>query len=133
MESTSAPIIKVVTQRGGGDCGICCLAMFLGVTYEDALAAAVTQTKDRKLHRRGMWDSQIIRTAKVLGVALHKQRRWDMETADGILCLFTAKHEDHVVVLHNGMIFDTDGTVWEPELYLKASTYHPTHLLVKRK
>lgn len=38
---------------------------------------------------------------------------------------------DHVVVLKHGLFFDTDGSVWEPDLYLLNKKAKARTLLVR--
>ena len=127
----SAPLIRVVLTRGTqGDCTICALGTYLSLTYEDVLAAAARLAK--KAHREGMWTSQIISTAKRLGVKLIRKRTWKMDEAHGILTLTSQSDEyDHVVVLHDGLVFDSDGAVWEPYDYFACEQYKPTLLLTR--
>jgi hypothetical protein len=119
VNPSHSPMVRVVTQRGDGDCGICALAMFLDRSYEDVFAAAVTETHSQRLHHSGMWSKQIKLTAAALGVRLRQKRKWDMDTATGLIIL-SFKRSSHVALLKNGLIFDTDGYVWEPDAYCLA-------------
>ena len=124
------PVLRLVQQRGSHDCCIAALASYLGRDYEDVLAAAVAVQFDPKIHRKGMWMSQIERTSAALGHPLKRHRRWDWEASEGILCL-TGK-ADHVVILKAGLVFNSaDATIWEPDVYLSAEQYAPTLLLTR--
>lgn len=124
VQGDALPVIRIVIARAGGDCAVCCLAMILGCSYEDILAVAVDQTSDASIHFTGMWVSQIIKIAKVLGVSLHRRKKWNIDTGCGILSLRNSRtNEGHVVVLKSGMVFDVDGMVWEADTYLKNSKY----------
>ena len=125
------PIVRVVTSRSDGDCVIVALAMYLGLSYEDVLAAAA-DVIGPNVHHEGMWTKQIVKTAKTLGTGLTKKRKWDIETSNGILVLFNAKEDTHVVLLCQGMIIDCDGTIWEPDVYFSYSKYNPTLLLTHK-
>ena len=133
---TESPVLQIVLQRSQADCAIAVLASYLGKTYEDVLAAAATLQLDPKIHRRGMWTHQMEKTAEALGVRLRRHRKWDLDTSEGILCLFQGNKSgdvSHVVILKGGYIFDMDGgTVWEPDVYLSVERYKPT-LLVSRE
>lgn len=126
------PVIRIIVQRGDGDCGIASLASYLGMNYEDVLAAAVASTKDYKLHKNGMYNIQIVRIAKFLGITLHRRKRWDYEESCGILSLDMPGESGHVVVLKNGLIFDpADGCCWQPEAFLAHTRFVPYELLTQ--
>lgn len=129
--SDESPVIQIIQQRTDADCGIAVLAMYLGESYEDVLALA--SRVELGSHRLGMWIKHIEATAKLIGKPLRRRRKWDFETSEGILSLTHLTFEDdHVVVLKAGLIFDTDGTVWEPETYFATKQYKPTLLLEKK-
>lgn len=124
------PVLRVITQRGDNDCAIVVLAMYLGCTYEDVLGVAAQL--DSKIHKRGMWIRQMEAVAYALNIPLKRTRRWDIDTSSGILALNRTGNLAHVVVLRAGLIFDTDGTVWEPDVFFAVSKYKPTILLERR-
>lgn len=130
---SSVPVIKVITQRGHSDCGVACIGMYLGIPYEDSLAAAVSSTKDKHLHKRGMWTSMIVRTAAELNVKLKRRKKWDYEEASGILVLCNVKSgEWHVVVLKHNLLFDpADGCCWTPAGFFANSRYEARELLTQ--
>ena len=131
------PIVQIQVQRAEGDCAIVSLSMYLGLGYEDVLAAAV-QVTGRRAHRSGLFTRDMKRVAKQLGTTLTLHRVFDVETACGLLALrkSTAKgerqEEEHAVLLRAGLIFDTDGTVWEPETFLQHYKYRVLSLLAKK-
>lgn len=128
--SDALPVMRVVTARGIGDCGIACLAMMLGKSYEDVFAAAVAHTHDKIVHKHGMWVSQIMRVAKEMGVTLHRRKKWDLESSVGILGMTNRNTEEgHVVVLKEGYIIDVDGTIWAADVYFKNTAYVPECIL----
>lgn len=124
------PVVKLQTQRAPGDCGVCALAMLLGVSYEDVLGAAVKTTARSRVHHTGMFTRDMKRTAKKLGVQLSLRRAIDLEHDEGVLSLEGAS-DAHAVLLKAGLIFDGDGCVWEPETYMAATGYQPISLLVR--
>lgn len=113
-----APIIRVVTQRHGNDCSVACLAMLLGVSYENALVAIAQDEPDVCMN--GVWARHLYRAAKRLGYRLTRKRVVDLETDTGLLRVFNKKLS-HLVVLKQGLIFDTDACVYDADVYV--STY----------
>jgi ABC-type bacteriocin/lantibiotic exporter with double-glycine peptidase domain len=113
-----APILRVVLQRHSHDCGVACLAMLCGVSYENALVAIAQDQPN--VCAVGLWTAEIKKAAKRLGFRLTVKRRIDLETDTGILNMSSAKwHTDHVVILREGLIVETDGTLWEPDVFLR--------------
>lgn len=113
------PFLSVVIQRHGYDCGVACLAMLTGVSYEEALIA----TQLPKVMTTGMTTAQLRATAKRLGKTLTTKRAFDLEADTGILCVRSPKkwgHVDHLVVLKDGLAVDTDATIWDADVFLAA-------------
>jgi ABC-type bacteriocin/lantibiotic exporter with double-glycine peptidase domain len=124
-----APILKVIPQRHGADCGVACLAMICGVSYENALVAVAQEQPNVCV--QGVYLRELRGAAHRLGYSLKSRRRFDLETDTGILNLSSKKWKlEHLVVLREGLIFETDGTVWEAELYLKQHRANPGRLYV---
>lgn len=126
-----APILRIEIQRTEWDCGVATLAMLTGHTYEEVLitAAQVAPT----LLTAGMTWVQMKKVSKLLGFrALVKRKRAiDIENDIGILCVNSPKWKaDHVVVLREGLIIDTDGSLWEPQTFLSANSSKVQSLLV---
>lgn len=125
--------MKVLAQHGQGDCCIVALAMLTGLSYDDVLEAASSVL--RRPHRRGMFVSQLRRTADVLGLSLTTHRHFDPEHDTGILtvtCQTGRAHPDHVVLLRWGLIFDTaDCEVWEYEAFMAQYGATPKTLLTR--
>ena len=123
------PIVQVQVSRAMGDCAIVALSMYLGRSYEDVFAAAVSVTKNIIFHKTGMFWTQIHETAAVFGSTLHTRKvtkAHDLDTVCGLLGFkATALREQHVVFVKAGLIFEADGTVWEIETYLKHTKYKP--------
>jgi hypothetical protein len=131
----SLPFVNLVIQRGKADCGIASLAMLLGLQYEDVFAVAITK-KYPSPHHRGMYSRQIIATAKRLGTTLTLRRTWDLESSCGLLTVEkTDKQPDefaqHLVLLKFGLIFDTDGIVWECDDYFRQLGFRPVSIFVE--
>jgi len=129
------PFVTLVLQRQSGDCGLAALAMLLGCSYEDVLAAAVTRRRP-KPHVGGMYTREVTYLARKLGTPLVFKRTWDFESDCGLLTVekikvaTTDEYRQHLVLLKFGLLFDTDGTVWEPETYFAQHDFRPVSLLV---
>jgi hypothetical protein len=133
----SLPFVKIELQQGVADCGITALAMLLGRSYLDVLTAAITKKHPRP-HQAGMHTRQVQAVAKRLGVSLVLRRSWDLEASCGLLSVekMGAKPDEfnfHMVLLKFGLIFDTDGTVWEPDDYFQTEKFRPVSLLVEQE
>jgi hypothetical protein len=115
----SQPLVSMIPQRHVADCSVSCLAMFLGITYEDALLAYGGDVPN--ILRGGVWLSQIQRAAAKLGTPLKITRRWDVEEDEGIVHVRFKSGYGHVLVLRSGLFFNTMFDVWEPSDYLKAN------------
>lgn len=108
---SAAAVVRVVTQREANDCGLVALAMYLGASYEDVLRIAAVS--DSTQARSGLWGRTMVTIAQRLGHKLKRRKRIDLESDYGILRL-----PDHCAVLRNGLVIDTDGSIWEAETYL---------------
>lgn len=102
------PLVTLVGQRHDNDCGVACLAMYLGISYEDALIAFEGEATE--VMKKGVWWSQLKRAAAKHGVRMVIRRKWS-STDEGILEIKYRK-QWHVVVLRHGLIFDTNYKVW---------------------
>ena len=127
------PLLHVIPQRHSSDCAIACLAMFLGVRYEDVLVAVGKSVIDH-----GMTVKEVKDTAAKLKTPLQLRRHIDLDTDTGILGIQMPERrghvrQDHVVILHAGLVFDTDGTVWEVDDYLQATHAKAVSLLVRKE
>jgi len=121
----AGPLLRIILQRHSADCGIACLAMFLGKRYEDILIEVGEPVVDT-----GMTIKLMKQTAARLHMPLKMKRKIDLDGGTGILGVRFKDKREHVVVLHEGLIFDTDGTVWEVDDYFADGT-KPTSLLVR--
>ena len=111
-----APILKVIPQRHGADCGVACLAMLCGVSYENALVAVAQEQPNVCV--KGVYLRELRGAARRLGFTLKSKRTIDLETDTGILNLSSRKWKmEHLVVLREGLIVETDGTLYEAETY----------------
>lgn len=121
----SAPVNRIESRRQSHDCAIWSLSVYLGQPYERVCEKVAALFADRG--ESGLTRQQMQRTAKALGVALVIKRVPDLSDDYGMLIV-----EDHVVVLRNGLVFDTDSTVWDVDDWLRHNGYSCCALLVTR-
>ena len=123
-------VVRYQVSRGDADCALVALSIYLGVSYEDILGAAVTVTRSSSPHQRGLYTGEIKRIALCLGKRLRLRRAFDPDEDEGIFgFLHTARNEGHVAYGKRGLLWDVDGTVWELDAYLASTGYRPVSLL----
>ena len=110
------PLVCVVEQRHEADCAIAALAMLLCTSYEDALLAV----GDPSVLQSGTWFTQIVHAAARFDVTLKRRKVWDHTLHEGIARIVRRKGRAHAVVIRRGLLFDTNGTVWDPPQYLST-------------
>lgn len=124
-----APILKVIPQRHAADCGVATLAMICGVSYEDALVAVAAE--EPAVLTRGVHYKHLERAALRLGFRFRRRRRYDLDTDTGILNLSSTRLvADHLVVLKEGLIIETDGSLYDADVYFAHLKARPGILLV---
>lgn len=127
-----APILKIALQHTKTDCAIAVLAMLLGFDYGEVLL--VTAYVAPKVLTEGMSTKQIRAVAKRLGFSTTRKRGIDLLGDTGAL---TVSREDwptdHLVVLREGLIVETDGTLWDTDMFMASYRTEPKHLLVFEK
>lgn len=103
--------------------------MLCGVSYENALVA-VAQVRPN-VCVAGMFVSHMKAAARFLGYRLRGRGAFDIESATGILNLSSkAWRLDHVVVLREGLVIETDGTIYDADVYLAVTKAKPGTLLI---
>lgn len=92
------------------------MAMLFNETYELTLLNFGDEM------RTGTTFKQARQAAKLMGRVLQSKRKFDLEADTGILRLSGMKNRagDHVVVLREGLVIDTDATIWDVDVYLAA-------------
>jgi len=104
--------------------------MYLGKSYEDVLR--MVAVRDRPYQgRMGLRLREIEQMARALGTPLKRMRKYDLQTAHGILSL-----PQHVVLLRNGSVVDPEpggATMWDVDDFLHAYSMRPGVLLVSRE
>lgn len=99
--------MKLVQQRGEGDCGVAALAMLAEQSYEDAYLA-VTEIDPRR-GKSGLYVREIIAAARRLGLQLRPTRQYDLDDDDGILKIKSRRsprnpYDGHYVIVRHGLI-----------------------------
>lgn len=126
------PVISYQVSRGTADCAIVALSIYLQRSYEDVLSVAVPVTKSQAPHHRGLWTREIKLVAKRLGSPLTLRRSFDLSEDEGIAGFQTDKPDaDHVAFCKHGLVWETDGTIWEADYYCEQNGYKPVSLLVR--
>ena len=113
-----APIMRVEPRRQSNDCAVWALSTYLGVPYDEVWQTVVRL--DRSKGKNGLWTKTIRRVAEALGRPLKRLSAGKItEDSYGVLVI-SEKDEGHAVVVRNGLIFDTDSTVWELPSWLEV-------------
>jgi ABC-type bacteriocin/lantibiotic exporter with double-glycine peptidase domain len=121
----ATPFLRVEIQRHGKDCGVACLAMLLGLSYESTLMAF-----RHNVMANGATIRQLLAAAKRLGYQLHWTRKVDIENDTGLLALRSVQWpSEHLVLLKDELIIDTDATIWEQDVYLAAYEAVPLSII----
>jgi hypothetical protein len=139
MSWSEPPFVRVERSQSSGDCALVALAMLTGKSYGDVLDAAASVAKCS--HRRGLYVTQIMRTAQALGVPLRKKKHIDFDNDVGIGLFHCAAYPDvvtkrpgavgHAALVRWGLIFDGD-EVWEDTLFSSHYQATATGILVRR-
>lgn len=125
-----APTLSIIAQRTRADCSVACLAMLCGVDYETALMAF-----RHNVCAVGASGHQIRAAAK----RLEKPLSWrgavlDLETETGILQIGAEKWPlNHVVMLKEGQVIDTDFTLWDVDVFLAAYKATPVGIFTLKE
>jgi hypothetical protein len=120
--------VRLELQRGVGDCGLCALATFAELSYEDVFVVAAKV--DRK-HRgkSGVQWTDLKRIARALGFTPRLRLKPALEDDEGLLMVTWqpgSKHyvasggfRQHLVALAHGVIADpADGMILPADEYL---------------
>ena len=129
--------VHIIPQRQANDCGISCLAMLLGVSYEEA-SRAIREINPKSMAKNGLYIKELEQAGRLLGGSFKRRRKIDLESDTGILRLAHADHPHrmgHFVILQDGRIIDPadGGMVWDTLTYLEAHKFVPKTLLTLKK
>lgn len=110
------------------DCAVACLAMICGVSYEQALMAF-----RHNVYSAGATIAQIRQAARAIGPGFNlswSRKVDDLSEATGILCVSSAKWpNDHLVIIKEDQIIDTDATLWDADVFMAAYEARPISIL----
>ena len=122
-------------SQGHGDCAVAALEMALGITYENALQAAIIVRP--AVLGEGLNASQLKKAAKLLGFTFKLRRIFDIDEDTGILGLTQngVKDGGHGVYLWEGRILEPMSgreQLWlHPQEFLAHYHYQANWLLIK--
>ena len=124
--------MKLVAQRGVGDCGVAALATLLGLSYEDVYTEMAK--RDVRRGKSGTTFRHLIRIAARFGVVLRLRLKMDLDESEGILAVewLTTGHPttQHVVILFHGLIIDpADGEFLDADEYLAKNQARAVSML----
>lgn len=127
------PFVNMVLQQTKSDCGLAAFAMLTGMNYPDVLAAAVTKHR-AKPHVGGISLGELTALGAKLGFVLQLRVHFNVDEDCGLLTVERLKrkrteHLQHMVLLKWGLVFDTDGMCWEPDVYLSQHGFKAMSLL----
>jgi hypothetical protein len=120
------PVMRIEPRRQSDDCATWALATYTGVPYDKVWQTV--QKVDRSKGKNGLHTRTIQRVGAALGKTLRLIRKPDIQDSYGMLEVENKK-TGHIVVLRNGLIFDTDNTNWEVDAWLMHYGYVVTGLL----
>ena len=120
--------IEPMPMKTSHDCAVVCLAMYLGKPYPEIVAVAPPNAL-----KRGMYVTEIIRTAALLGTVLYSRRHFDLKDDTGLLRVSPIKkgEQPHLVLLLEGTVYDPGaGRLWlDVDTFLATEEYRATTLL----
>lgn len=111
------------------DCAVACLAMLLNLSYEEVLMCF-----DHNVMAYGATVRQVQLVAKKLNRPLRWTKKFDLEVVTGILGVRSAKWKsDHLVILKEGQVIDTDATLWDVDVFMAAYEATATSVLIEEE
>lgn len=123
------PLFRLHKQRHDADCAVASVAMALNLSYEAVLVVASRIAP--KVLTRGLFSVEMILIAADFGRVLMKKLKVDTDTDTGVLVVRVSWGE-HAVFLTNGLVFETNGDIWDAEQYVKANSAKVLHLLEEK-
>lgn len=133
--------MRLVMQRGIGDCGISALATFAELTYEDVFVAA-SKVDQKHRGKSGIQWADLKRIARALGFRPRLKHKPVIDDDEGLLVvtwLPESRHyvpggfSQHLVALDFGIVVDpADGIVLPVEDYLTRAQAQAGALLELR-
>ena len=124
-------VLRLVYQgEDTPDCGVACLASYLGITYERAIAA-VLKVNPHVLNT-GVSTDNLIRASQKLSNKRNPRKLTAIGYEEGstTVGILEVIGDNHFVIYHGGTIIDLrDRTVWEPDVFFDHYRARPGKLL----
>lgn len=130
--------MRIVLQRGVGDCALCALATFAEMSYEDVFVAAAKVDPSHRGKSGASW-TDIRRLAKAIGFTPRLRRSYALDEDEGLLNVRWVKgsphyqphgFSQHLVALAHGVVADpSDGLILPADEYLARVKAQPNGLL----
>lgn len=115
--------MKLVTQRAEGDCGLCSLATYFELTYEDVYLA-LAQLDQKHRGKSGISLRMLMLAAESMGIPMRRKSRkhYDLDKAEGLIVIKWKRPRKgatyHLAVLYHGLIIDpSDATIMDVDEY----------------
>jgi hypothetical protein len=124
-----APIMRVEPRRQSNDCATWALSTYLGVPYDQVWQAV--QKLDRCKGKNGLHTRTMRRIADALGRPLKRLPPTKITDDSYGVLVISAKKDGHAAVIRNGLVFDTDSTVWDLPSWLEVGSYKVEDLLTE--
>ena len=129
--------MRLVLQRGIGDCGLAALCTYAELSYEDAF---VVMAKVERTHRgkNGVQWAHLRRVAQALGFRVRLRRTFNINEHDGLLAVqwlpdsphASGTFGQHLVALADGIVADpADGVILPVDEYLTRAKATPGALM----
>lgn len=122
--------IEPLIQKDAADCGISALAMLLGKPYVEVFQVA--EAVSPKCAKRGLWNTELRRIAKRLGVTLKVVKPVpELTEATGILDVQKPKQGHYALIFQGVLINPADGLIWDVDAFLARGKWTARALIVK--
>jgi hypothetical protein len=124
----SSPLVIIPRRQEHADCAVVALSMWLGLPYTQ-VAAAVATVRPLALVD-GMWQTEIVKVARIFDRVLKVRRRFNIDDRPSGLLMLDMGDGHHAVLLFEGCIV-SDGKVWNYEAFMQQSHAKALSLLVE--
>lgn len=122
------PLVVIPRRQESADCGVVALAQWLGLPYTQ-VAAAVATVRPMAL-ADGMYQSEIVKVARIFDRTFKVRRKFNVEDRPSGLLMLEMTDGHHAVVLFEGVII-SDGKVWNYDAFLAQAKAKPLSLLIE--
>lgn len=134
-------VIEPVMMKQGSDCGVASLAMLLGKTYSEVLAAVPKRYRKDVNNGEGLSQRQLTNIAKRLGFVTRWEHNGDLSETVGVLDVHRPKTEldqdgeweGHFLILAKGALYNpADGVIWtDIASFFNSRRWRPKGVLVR--